>query len=190
MRCVVISQPKAGTYLCANLLEELGMQNTFMHLSQHDYQRYDFTKMQECRESTSKFTYRKPLTQSLGMIPEDHFAVGHLKYNRKNIDRLSGFKKIVLTRELTAIKESAERWKALSGRNVAPKSLVGLAEEIAPWINENDTFQLRFECMINKEQVVLDKLQRYLFGDVRFNSVEIMERALARDSLTKSDIRK
>lgn len=161
-----------------------------MHLSQHDYQRYDLEDLTACRESTAKFTHKKELHKTLGMIQDNEFAVGHIRHGRKNIDRLSGFKKIILLRDYEAIKESAERWKSLSGRNVNPKSLIHLAEEIEKWQDEKDVYVLWFRNMVNKNVIAIDKLQIYLFGSIKYDSEKAISAALAKDSLTKSDIRK
>jgi len=190
MRCFVLSQPKAGTYLCANLLEEFGLTNTCLHISDHDYQKYDLTDLTKCRENTGSFTHKKEFSKSLQMIKSNEFAVGHIRSGHKPIKALSKFKKIFLVRDAKEIQQSAERWKELSGRNVNEKSLLHVAEEMLPWENEEDVFVLPFRKMINKDRIYLDQLQIYLFGEIRVDSVRAMRAALERDSLTKSQIRK
>lgn len=190
MKCVVMSQPKAGTYLCANLLVEFGMVNSSMHLSEHEYQRYDLSDLDACRNATATFTHRKDLHKTLKMIKDNEFAVGHIRGGHKNISRMKEFKKIFLVRSKEEIFQSAERWRQLSGRDIRPKVLVNLAKEMLPWEDEEDVFVLPFKKMLYKNKECLDELQVYLFGEVRVDSVEAMTAALEKDSLTKSDIRK
>jgi len=57
MRVIIISQPKAGTYLCANLLENLGLTFARMHVRENsytavhkkiEYQRKNLRKQKHC----------------------------------------------------------------------------------------------------------------------------------------------
>ena len=118
MKVFVLSQPKAGTYLCANILQELGFEFNQLHFSEKKYERYPDPN----GKYRKKLLYpqfletRMPLEESLEILKDNHVGVGHLGFTQKNEALLSGFKKIVLTRPKEDIVESLQRWTRFSRR--------------------------------------------------------------------------
>ena len=41
MKTIIISQPKSGTYLCSNVLKNLGINQTYLHVAENKSQQYD-----------------------------------------------------------------------------------------------------------------------------------------------------
>ena len=57
------------------------------------------------------------------------------------------------------------------------------------WIGFPDTFHIDFNSLLNKDTDVLDKMQLFLFNDILYNSLEVIEKSLISDTITKSNIR-
>jgi hypothetical protein len=189
MRYFIISQPKAGTYLAANLLRNLSLIPTNIHFTQNDYYLYDPNDLGEGRSNPNKYRIKGSFENSVNLIADDEFGVGHIHYNKKNSRILEPLKKIVIVRSLDGIIESYGRWIRSTGRKENLKGIINTANKVGEWIDQPDTFVLRFEQMVNKDLKVIDQLQRFLFNHIFVPSHEVMTMALMQDSLTKSDIR-
>jgi len=123
----VISIPKAGTYLMRELLDQIGLDSSHLHVS---YQgTYDYSKVsidEGRRRPRSCFT---PMTieQSINDIPENSFAVGHLPYSASLEKILDGFTIIFIGRDVKETVLSAMIFLLESGRaHLRPKE--------KPWV--------------------------------------------------------
>ena len=188
MKILVISQPKSGTYLCANILQNLGYEFTYMHISARAYDKYDPNNLKQGRRHPAHFRHNATMQESAALIQDNQFAVGHIDYSDKAEDIFKDFKKIVLYRNPREAAESWNRWKEESGRSMAIKKSVPNAK-ILEWQNKENTMTLNFDDMVNKNTQKIDALQFFLLNELKYNSQDIIEKSLAQDSLTKSSVR-
>jgi len=195
VKAFIISQPKAGTYLCSNLLINLGMTATGMHVKGNKYRTYNptqplprFETKQQLREYiASVTTHAKSFNDILTRIPENGFAVGHLVPDMKYINGLKDFKKILLVRDFAEHQESIVRFQnEVKGSTSVDKNAYAA---IANWQYESNVFVLDFNDMIKPRYAKIRKLQNFLFGTVITDEKEAMDKALASPSPTKSSIR-
>jgi len=188
MRTFIISQPKAGTYLCANLLVELGLKHTGMHCKgTGKYQAYDLDDPDAIHKGPEYTKEKGNFMQVLDLIPDNAFAVGHLEYTDKHIDALKNFKKVLVTRPFKDFDAALERFQKEMNRKVAINK--NKYEKIKKWNDEQDVFMINFYDMIDKNEKKIDELQMHLFGEVRVNSLTAITNALEAKSLTKTSLR-
>lgn len=185
MKYIIISTPKSGTYLCANLLQQFGLAFTYRHIGPTDesYEQYDSGDLVNGLQNPSQY---HRTGSGLDGIRDGSFAVGHIKPTDGLRLKLKGFKKIFLTRPDVARGQSGKRFQrhVPSYRHRTSKVL-----GLAGWLKD-DVYHLRFEDMIIPDVRRVDSLQLHLFGEVRFDSLESCEEAKRMESLTKSDMRR
>ena len=191
----IISQPKAGTYLCANLLANYGMFSTGWHVKNGKYRQYDirqplptFDKKNELKQYIRSVTHQVGSFKSIvKTIPMNGFAQGHLEYQGKYIGALEGVKKILLTRPHDEHLKSIKRFQEeMHGDTAVTKDAY---HNILGWRTEEDVFELTFHDLIKPKYAKLRKLQTFLFGEIICDEVEAIQKALASPSPTKSSIR-
>jgi hypothetical protein len=190
MKAIIISQPKSGTYLCANLLKEIGMHFTGLHLSEDYYQKYDLDNLDDSRKNPKKYTKKMSVNKSINLIEDKSFAVSHLCYSKKNTIITKEYKKIILTRDYNEVLSSWNRW-ALS-TNRSQKSIhieKETQKNILSWLNEHNVFHITFEELISKNIEKINSLQLFLFNKINADSNVALDNALTSPSLTKSSIR-
>jgi hypothetical protein len=189
MKAFILSQPKSGTYLAANLLRELGFDHRGLHLTPTPYYyEYDLSDP-HCMDKDKFQTYKKRgknFESNVKLIPNNSFAVGHIPMMIPFQKALDKFKRILVTRSSHGVKDSAVRFKEDYNRKINVQEL--LRERIAEW--EPYCFHLTFEDMVDRNYDKVDDLQTYLFGKVKFHSQEVLKSALYSDSPTKSSIRR
>lgn len=186
MKYFILSQPKAGTYLCANLLQEFDIGFQGLHYTTHKYEKYDLNNLEECRKNRKKFSIKIPIHESIKLINDNEVGVGHLGYNNETEIILKDFKKILLVRDRHSCKESWIKWAKVTGKSSDSELITnGKRTSIENWKNKENVFTLQFNDMIEKNQEKLDGLQMFLFNSIKFNSKACMKHALKKDSLTK-----
>jgi len=183
MKIVVISLPKSGTYLMGNILQNMGFENTYKHLSKKGGQEYDPNNIQDGIKNPRKYDSNKSLEQNLNEIKNGQYALSHLGYDDQTAVLLKDFVTIYLERDQKEIEESFKRWCEKSGRPYKPWRKEKL-EAIKKWKDQSD-FQLTFDDMINKNTKKLDRLQLQLFDKVKYDSAEVLTKSLKMDSMTK-----
>jgi hypothetical protein len=182
MKTLIISMPKAGTYLCSNLLVEFKIKQTFLHLNSGNYQQYSANNLREAKKNPKKFTHNKRFRESIKLFGDNEFAVTHVPYSAENGRITRDMKRILLTRNENEIKQSYQRWNKNTGRRMPPNIRY---DQIRKWTTEKNIFVLSFNDMINKNVEAIDGLQLYLFNEIKFNSEECIQRALNMPSMTK-----
>ena len=86
MRVMIISQPKAGTYLCANILKELGLKFAGFHIGEPKYDRYpelNHPRYKEVLKNPKLAETKCPMEESVKLVRDGHFGVGHFLYNEE-----------------------------------------------------------------------------------------------------------
>lgn len=191
MKLFIVSQPKSGTYLCSNLLIELGFKSNGLHLTnKKSYYQYNLLDKNAFHESVFR-KYKKigkSLEDNLKLIEDNSFGVGHIYYNKNIHNHLQDFKLIYVYRNNNERIESYKRYNSDFKREI-PKmqSFKESYKKILPW--STYSFNLSFDDMINKNITKIDNLQMFLYGKVKYDSKEAITSALNKPSLTKSSIR-
>jgi len=89
-RILVVSIPKAGTYLMSQTLTELGYSPTHMHIGENAYSQYDPQRLQEGRDHPSRFRIKADWQKALNNIDRHHFAVSHLAFDNRKLRAMRG----------------------------------------------------------------------------------------------------
>jgi hypothetical protein len=182
MKYFIISQPKAGTYLLSNILENMGIIPSKLHFDPNLVRR--FTTLEDYERLNI------PLNRAvIKLLKENEFAVGHLTCGEKEEEALQNVKKILITRNTKGIKESALRYFKETGIDVGEIVSYRNLMNIKKWRRVKEVFHITFEDIIKKDTRKINKLQMFLFNEIRFNSLEIINKSLEQESLTKSSIR-
>ena len=114
MRTMVCSVPKSGTYLVGNLLAQIGLENTHLHLGPMGSSDYTNATMDEARTNPDVFRIDEPLDSIVQRIKDNQFAVSHLGPGA--IPLLQGFSVIFCYRNLREVVISFARWTHRTGR--------------------------------------------------------------------------
>jgi Sulfotransferase domain len=208
----VISLPKAGTYLTAELLKALGYRFTGWHVGEVGCTDYSRSDLLEARRNPAKYTRSGSPETFLSQIRPGEFAVGHLPFTKEMVQATAGFKRIYLTRDLRTALISYMRfledtgrmgaasspWFGLADRRLrvavflqhtAPQILEQLYERMVGWSRIERTHLIRFEDLISdvpRATRTVEALAGFL-GVNRGDAPSILEASLAATTLTKSD---
>jgi hypothetical protein len=183
MKYFIISQPKAGTYLLSNILENMGISPSKLHFDPNLIRKFNTLEDYEKINASLKSGVKK-------ILKDEEFAVGHIPYSERDEDALLKTKKILITRNTGKIKDSAKRYLKETGIDVGDIIKYKNLKNIKDWKGKEDVFYITFEDLMKKDTRKIDKLQIFLFNEIKFDSLEILEKALNQNSLTKSSIRK
>jgi hypothetical protein len=115
-RVLVITMPKSGTYLVAAFLKELGLIDTGVHINDDGFYDYRNRTVSEMVSEYRKFRRLYPLAQSLELVREGQFAVGHLTCNPQTVAAIAGTSVIFTKRELRSALVSMMRFLSRPGR--------------------------------------------------------------------------
>ena len=198
----IISQPKAGTYLMANILLELGYRTgtieTFegiKHLSRGKIEIYPLPGcegFEESRKFPERYRLWQGFSRSADTINKGEFAVGHVRPDKgESHFKLRHFRKIFLERSPHDIEQSLFRWDSYSGRSPSnKKDVLRHANMMLQWKNSDyhgtgGLFQLTFEDMKNYDVEKIDQLQKFLGIVDLYDSKSVLQKALSKDSITK-----
>jgi len=96
----VISVPKSGTYLMAELLKHLGLQSTNIHLSTHDYEDHRYTDKSDIRAHPKKYATKIPFEFTVPLIRKGQFSWGHIPHDPRCVAVLKKLKKLLILRQL------------------------------------------------------------------------------------------
>ena len=201
-RVFVISQPKAGTYLMANILLELGYRtgtiDTFegiKHLSRGKIEIYPLPGcegFEESRKFPERYRLWQGFSRSADTINKGEFAVGHVRPDKGESHlKLRHFRKIFLERSPHDIEQSLFRWDSYSGRSPSnKKDVLRHANFMLKWKDSRyhhtgGLFCLSFDDMKNYNVKKIDELQKFLGVVDLYDSKSVLQKALSNDSITK-----
>lgn len=188
-KIIVISQPKAGTYLCANVLQELGLEFHGYHLGEKKYEKYpppSSPNYQAAIRNPKTVETRQRLRESIDVIEPGHFAVSHLLYTVETEQLLSDYHKICVTRPELEILDSLKRWEQFSGRkptNMEPT--LARIHSVTQWVGRPGVFHLTYADMKSGNATKIDQLQQWLGIEKPVDSTQLCDRAVKRGSKTK-----
>lgn len=188
MRYLVVSQPKSGTMLSANLLQEFGLTFSYVHIFGNRYVKRH-PEIWNSNDFHERLAVPSDVATGLKQVPEDTFALSHLSpIHHNSIELTKNFRKILITRDYNEIRESAKRFEDKFDIKIGNLSDQRL-DNIALWAEQPDVFHLTFNDMIEKNTKVLDALQVWIRDDIKFDSETAINNALANDTPTKSYLR-
>ncbi len=98
-RILLVSIPKAGTYLMSQALTELGYSPTHMHIGENAYSQYDPRRLQEGRDHPSRFRIKADWQEAPNNIDSHHFAASHLAFDNRKLRAMRGGRVLFLKRE-------------------------------------------------------------------------------------------
>ena len=197
MKVWIIAQPKAGMHLCANLLEQFGLNNSRYIFFKNKY----LTRKPEhwvntwaSWENTTTYEYKhKHLEKVFKLMKNNSFACSHMAPSDIEFRHFArAYPKIYISRPLDEIKASAKRFMEETEPKFGAmfnKLTDEKFAEYAQWKNEPNIFHLTFDDLINKNIDKLDQLQEFLFKEVICDSEHAIQTAIDNPSPTKSSIR-
>jgi hypothetical protein len=161
---VVLSVPKAGTYLLGKLLEQFGLCDTGLHLSLHCFEDYRHATMAQMTEVHHEIR----LCHAAQLIDLGQFAVGHVPHCTESLVALHRFKKFFIARNLRDTLVSNLRHTlrdnlygqvdALAGLSPVEQLAkqvhllgdhqFGLCREVLGWLDEPDVLPVSFETLL------------------------------------------
>jgi hypothetical protein len=211
-RVIVVSIPKSGTYLVAEILKALGYRWTGMHLAETAYTDYTGSALEEARQDPGRFARSEPLSASLTRIHPGEFAVGHLPFKTEVIETTRPFKRIFVTRDLRVALISYMRFMHSTGRlgarhlawypisdlrqrchvflqTSAPYMLKRFYEGMVGWSQLDETLHVRFEDLTKDAALATRTIESIAtFLDVpNCDPHRILGASLATETITKSE---
>ena len=117
-KVAIISLPKAGSYLLAELLRSLGLVSTGLHVTADGsgFTDYRFISLEEGRRNYRNYVYKMPFDEVVEGVRPGQFVVGHFHCNGYIKRCLRDFKKIFIVRELRHCLISHMRFLKDAGR--------------------------------------------------------------------------
>ena len=191
MRYIIMSQPKAGTYLTANILHNLNIADSGIHIQSAYTTVYIVGSWRTTGKQHREYKENTLITslKALSYVEDEEFVTGHLQCTDFLKEEFKNDKKILLLRNTEDIRQSALNYLEDQAYNVFP-IVKSTLFNIKKWEKEKDVFVIYFDDLINKNIEVIDNLQKYLFDEIRFDSLDIITKSLEQDSPTKSNLRK
>lgn len=164
-RVILLTQPKAGTYLISEILRRLGLHQTFYHLRLDSLDAYDRCRLDDGRRAPGHCRAEIPLEEAVKLIRCAEFAVGHLPWCERSVAAVRPLRPIFATREQRAALVSCMRFFHHTGRSPAtgptpddhPREatiaflrhsgprLTQQARDALPWAAHPGVLRLRFE---------------------------------------------
>jgi hypothetical protein len=211
-RVIVVSIPKSGTYLLAEILKALGYRWTGMHLAETAYTDYTGSALEDARQDPGRFTRSEPLNVSLGRIGDGEFAVGHLPFKADVVELTRPFKRLFVTRDLRLALVSYMRFLHSTGRlgarqlpwhsitdprqrclsfleSSGPYMLKRFYEGMVGWSKLDGTLHVRFEDLTGeaaRATRVIESIAAYLEIE-NCDASRVLSASLASETITKSD---
>jgi hypothetical protein len=191
MKYLINSIPKSGTYLTANIFKNLGIADSGIHIQNSVKSIYAADGWRKSNnQKYVKGIYRNS-EDIIDEVKDGEFLTGHIEKTELMTKKFSGYKKVLLVRDMPGIIESSIRYKEETGADFTKSAnFKKIILEIKEWKTDKDFLVINFNDLIEKNIEVIDSLQKHLFGEVRFDSLEIIELSLKQDSPTKSNLRK
>lgn len=176
-KAFVISMQKAGTYLMAKILEEIGLVDLEIHITSGTFSDYRHHSLIEKLERAREYTFTFPIEFSASLIHTGQFAVGHLYHEARIIDVLAEFARIVCVRDVRDalssmmrfefrrmsadplrypnrrawISEPTDRRRMLGFVHAFGPELIADFERIRPWCDDQDSVVARFETIMGDD---------------------------------------
>lgn len=205
-KLVILSIPKAGTYLLSEIARNFGWHQTYWSVREDSMEDYSAGSMEDRRSRPQQFRRQSGVVEAAVFLPPRSFFVGHIARSPAAKVALGGFRKILAVRELRGALVSRLRWERRYKRhavfspiweidNDAAQMSIFLRAEgpaafahirsILPWLDEPGVAIARFEDMRQPDERLVAELGKVLELD-RAADPALFQQALAADTITKS----
>lgn len=202
-RVLINTSPKAGTYLLASIVEQLGFRHSYYHLQARKLQAYDRNDLDQGLKHPRRFDVPLELSESRKLIRSGELAVGHLEHSREREHLFRNFRIILAQREIRSALVSYARMLGFAGKagpelterigNEGVSALIadrgaGLLrtiERMIPWRDCGNVLFVRFEDLHADPLNVTGAISEFLGVQVDDPS-ETMRRARDKHTFTKS----
>jgi len=203
-RVLVITQPKAGTYLVAQILKESGFEHTHLHLGRDRLQAYDPHFLHTSMQNPSLFNVFCPIQESRNLIRFGQVAVSHICYEPHLAEAFSNFRIIHVKRELSSSIRSLARMYLHSdakGRKfkdaISKDGVSGLlrlrgrrtiseALEINKWSEQENVISLKIEDIKSSPEQAIDAILNHVHHQPERSAQTIWNQAVSAGTLTKA----
>jgi hypothetical protein len=112
---IIVSVPKSGTYLFAEVLSALGVQSADIHIAPYGFQDLRFCSRETAIAHESDTFHMVPCDKVLPLVRPGQYVVSHFPCNQEILGLLKGFKIIFTYRDLRDTLVSTMRWVAKKG---------------------------------------------------------------------------
>ncbi len=208
-RCVILSVPKAGTYLTAKIFEALGFVDLELHISSEYLADYRWMSLEEKREYNLSTIKNIPINQVVKMIAPGQFVVGHIPCSDQTTDLLEPFKRVFLKRNLRdgivsymrfclkkEVDDTDQEWKNARGKKAQlegflqtrlASDFLNMSKQVVSWSNVDDTLTVAFEKLLESPLVEVRRIADYCGIEIESDSLEnIVQRAFDAPNTTYS----
>jgi hypothetical protein len=204
-KTLIVSIPKAGTYFFSEVLKNLGLRQTWLHLNVDHYEDYTNADFDTAQKKPTDFTCNVKLADALASINAGDFAVGHLPAGNRYLEKggvvrnrlLEDFSVFFLVRDLRKciislmnfelfMRESSSDYKEWPDQErlvrflqEREESLYHMYKGLLPWFWQKQVTVLRYENLIAAD---VGSFAGFGAGEIR----EAIRIALATQTLTSS----
>ncbi|MEZ6243350.1 MAG: sulfotransferase domain-containing protein [Phycisphaerales bacterium] len=211
-RVILVTVPKAGTYLVSEIVRRLGFEQTHLHLAMTRVVAYDPALLDEGRSNPARFEVKCPIRESIRLVRCGQFAASHLPYEPEAVSALSGCRVVFATRELRSALVSWMRFYVATGRASGPKAIedtrsspqemtiadleanagdrLDAVKKQLGWLEHEGIHVLRYEDLIARDVATIGSLREFLQPAPSTSNPasdeSIIEQALATDTLTRT----
>ncbi|MEZ6318078.1 MAG: hypothetical protein R3B49_04875 [Phycisphaerales bacterium] len=133
-RVVLVTIPKAGTYLFSETIRRLGFEQTHLHLAPDRVVAYDPARLDEGRAHPERFQVDCRIEQSTRLVRAGQFAASHLPCNERTLAALEDCRVIFATRELRSSLVSRARFDTKTGRFPNPEGVADPSRLVAAYL--------------------------------------------------------
>lgn len=198
MKILLISFPKAGTYMFAEAFKRLGFIPTHMHLGLHGYSKHDPSRIRQERWNSQMVSKTQmPFENAINLIKDNSFATGHISYSKTIKQHLSNFKILLIKRNREDCWKSLTQFYKETSRGQNPKRIQSKillnqrCDSITKWDTQNNVFTIWYNEFIKYNIVKVQAM--CLFFGVKLSKQEVnklITDTLVTDTLTKSNKRR
>lgn len=205
-RVVLVTIPKAGTYLFSETIRRLGFEQTHLHLAPDRVVAYDPARLDEGRAHPERFQVDCRIEQSTRLVRAGQFAASHLPCNERTLAALEDCRVIFATRELRSSLVSRARFDTKTGRFPNPEGVADPSRLVAAylgryaparfealraqlgWLTHPGVLTVRFEDLLARDTSAIAAMRAHL-GPAPLPAepdADIIEGSLAAETLTRS----
>jgi len=116
-RVLVCSIPKAGTYLLAAILKELGLEDTRLHISREEASIHHQGSLEQHRTLPEKYRFKLPVQDTVPQIGPNQYAVSHLPFDLDTEVLCRNLRALYIKRDLRDCVVSFMRFVIDTGRD-------------------------------------------------------------------------
>jgi hypothetical protein len=169
-RIAVISVPKSGTYLLGEILKSIGFLDVGIHGAAWGFQDFRVGSIEEKLSQIAMRTVRLPIEEYVDLIRPGQFVLGHFPHELRVLTAITGFKRILLVRDLRdcfvsymryvarlgALSGNAPDWSKLQDKisqmelfaETEGAQFFELVRPLQGWLTDRGTLLVRYEDLM------------------------------------------